>query len=286
MNICIFTVIKDEQDYLNDFLEYHTKMGLHILVYEDLFSYSHKSICDKYDNVELHSVKELYDEDEIPQLIENRKNKIPPQTDYINRGLKYIHSLNKYDWCWLIDTDEYITCTEPISSVLSRFNDRDGILVYWKNFGCSGRIYKPKYDKPIYDIYTQQCGYEKYSDLKFYKITKFCVNLHKWTKEKKYWIHNAPVNWIKADGTYKRTEIVYEPLYLRHYITKSAEEYLWKVYVRGMFHPGHRCLKSLFEMCPEVKEKMDENFLNYFKKKYNVELPPFLLYIKNYPFRM
>lgn len=275
MNICIFTVIKDEQDYLNDFLEYHTKMGLHIFVFEDLFSCSHKNITDKYDNVELHSVKELYDEDEIPQLIENRKNKIPPQTSYINRGLKYIHSLNKYDWCWLIDVDEYITCTEPISSVLSRFNDRDGILVYWKNFGCSGRIYKPKYDKPIYDIYTQQCGYEKYSDLKFYKITKFCVNLNKWTKEKKYWIHNAPVNWVKVDGSYKRTEIVYEPLYLRHYITKSAEEYLWKVYVRGMFHPGHRCWKSLFEMCPEVKEKMDENFLNYFKKKYNVELPPF-----------
>ena len=90
MNICIFTVIKDEQEYLDDFLAYHTEKGMDIFVFEDVFSSSHKFITDKYENVELHSVKELYSEDEIPQLIENRKNKVPPQTDYINRGLKYI----------------------------------------------------------------------------------------------------------------------------------------------------------------------------------------------------
>lgn len=273
MNICIFTVIKDETDYLEDFCKYHTELGLHIFVFEDLFSVSHKSITDKYNNVELHSVKELYSEEEIPQLIEDRKNKVPPQTSYINRGLKYIHSLNKYDWCWLIDIDEYITSTEPISDVLSRFNDRDAVLVYWKNFGCSGYIYKPLYDKPIWEIYTQPCGYELYSDYKYYKITKFCVNLNKWSEDKKYWIHNANVNWVKADGTYKRTEIVYEPLYLRHYITKSVEEFLYKVYVRGMFHTGHRQWKSLFEMCPEVKNKIDNDFFEYFKQKYGVELP-------------
>lgn len=277
MNICIFTVIKDEQEYLDDFIRYHLNMGLHIFVYEDLFSVSHKSITDKYDNVYLHSVKELYSPDEIPQLIEDRKNKVPPQTDYINRGLRYIHSLNKYDWCWLIDIDEYITATEPISDILGHFSDRDAVLVYWKNYGCSEHLYKPLYDKPIYDIFTEPCGYELYSDFKMYKITKFCVNLNKWSVDKKFWIHNAPLNWIKADGTYKRTEIVFEPLYLRHYITKSVEEYLHKVYCRGMFHEGHRCLKSLKEMQPDMYEaaKNDKKFLSYFEDKYKVNLPPF-----------
>ena len=274
MNIAIFTVIKDEQDYLNDFLEYHTKLGLHVFVFEDLFSYSHKAICNKYKNVFLHSVKELYSEDEIPKLIENRKNKVPTQTDYINRGLKYVHSLSKYDWCWLIDVDEYITSTEPIPNVLRRFNDRDAVLVYWKNYGCSGNVYRPQYDKPIYEIYTQPCGYELYSDFKFYKITKFCVNLNKWNPSMKYWIHNAPRNWIKADGTFKRTEIVHEPLYLRHYITKSVEEFAHKLYVRGMFHPSHRTMQSLWEMCPEMKDKVlnDKHFFDYFKEKYGVAI--------------
>ena len=273
MNICIFTVIKDEQDYLKDWLDYHTRMGIDIFVCEDVFSCSHKDICDKYENVHLQSILDIFPRRERGNIIKMRKNDCPPQTTYINQGLKYIHSLNRYDWCWLIDIDEYITSTEPISDVLSRFSDRDSVLVYWKNFGCSGHIYKPKYDKPIYEIFTQQCGYEQYSDLKYYKITKFCVNMNKWKPTQKYYIHNASVNWVKVDGSYKRTEIVYEPLYLRHYITKSVEEYAWKVYVRGMFHTGHRQWKSLFEMCPEVKNKIDNDFFEYFKQKYDVELP-------------
>ena len=274
MKVCIFTVIKDEQEYLNDFLAYHTDMGIDVLVFEDVFSQSHKEICDRYDNVYLHSVKELYNDDEIPQLIQDRMDKVPPQTDYINRGLKYVHSLNKYDWCWLIDIDEYITSTEPFTDVLRRYNDRDAVLVYWRNFGCSGRFYKPVYGKPIWEIYTEPCWYEKYSDLKRLKITKFCVNMNRWSEDKKYWIHNAPVNWIKADGTFKRAEITYEPLYLRHYITKSVEEYIHKVYVRGMFHTGHRCMRSLYEMEEGIKERIlaDEEFIRYIYDKYNVEI--------------
>lgn len=273
MNICIFTVIKDEQDYLNDFLDYHTKMGIDVFVMEDIGSLSHKYICDRYDNVYLSSILDIFPEEQHAEIIQMRKDKVPPQTLYINQGLRYIHSLNRYDWCWLIDCDEYITSTEPISSVLSRFNDHDGILVYWKNYGVSGRIFKPVYDKPIYEIYTEPCGYELFSDFKYYKITKFCVNMNKWKPEHKYWIHNAPRNWIKADGTYKRTEIVHEPLYLRHFITKSVEEYLHKVYVRGMFHPSHRKLQSLYEMCPETKDMIDDGFREYFKNKYGVGIP-------------
>lgn len=273
MNICIFTVIKDEQDYLNDFLDYHTKMGIDVFVMEDIDSLPHKSICDQYDNVYLSSILDIFPKEQHDEIIQMRKDKVPPQTLYINQGLKHIHSLNRYDWCWLIDVDEYITSTESISSVLSRFNDHDGVLVYWKNFGCSQRLYKPIYDKPIYEIYTEPCGYELFSDFKFYKITKFCVNLNKWKPTMKYWIHCANVNFVKADGTYKRTEIVYEPLYLRHYITKSVEEYLHKVYVRGMFHPSHRQLQSLYEMCPETKDMIDDDFREYFKNKYGVEIP-------------
>lgn len=275
MKVCIFTCIKDEREYLDDFLKYHSELGLHIFVFEDLFSVSHKDITDKYDNVYLHSVSELYSINELPKLIENRLNRIPSQTDFINRGLKYIHGLGQYDWTALIDNDEYITCSEPLENILQRYKYRDAVLLYWQNYGCSGHIYKPVYDKPIYEIYTEKCGYELYSDYKYFKITKLIVNMKTWRPFMKYWIHNALVNWVKADGSFKRTEIVLEPLYLRHYITKSVEEFCWKVWVRGMHHNGHRQWKSLFEMCPEVKEKIDENFISYFKQKYGVDLPAF-----------
>lgn len=82
----------------------------------------------------------------------------------------------------------------------------------------------------------------------------------------------ALVNWVKADGTFKRTEIVHEPLYLRHYITRSFEEYAWKILIRGLMHPGHRQWRSFFEMCPEMEEKIrnETGFKEYFYKKYGV----------------
>ena len=269
----IATCIKDEVDYLEDFIKYHLDLGIdEIHIFEDYGSISHKSICDKYHNVYLKSILDIFPEEQRDEIIQMRKDKTPPQTLYINQMLKYLHPThNDGWWVFLTDIDEYITCTEKFPDILDRYKDYESVLLYWKNFGVSGRLYKPKYDKPIYDIYTKPCGYELYSDMKYYKITKFCVNLNKWKEEHKYWIHNAPRNWIKADGTYKRTEIVYEPLYLRHYITKSVEEYLWKVYVRGMFHNGHRQWKSLVEMCPEVKDMINDEFIDYFNKKYKID---------------
>lgn len=278
MNVAIFTVIKNEQDYLNDFLKYHTEMGLHIFVFEDLFSHSHYDICRKYDNVYLRSVTDLYEDENLDYLINKRINHIPPQTGYINRGLKYIHSLGKYDWCWLIDIDEYITSTEPFPNILNNYTDYDAVMTYWMNYGCSGHLYKPIYDRPIYEIYTEPCGYELYSDRKAHNITKFCVNMHRWKPTVQYAVHNALVNWVKPDFTFKHSEEVFEPLYLRHYITKSFEEYCHKLFVRGMMHPNHRSIKSFFEMQPQYKDKIlnDYSLINHISTKYDINLSDYI----------
>ena len=277
MNVCIFTVVKDEQAYLDDWLKYHRDMLIDIYVFEDVFSTSHKKITDKYDNVYLHSILDMYNDDEKDKIIQMRKDDVAPQTEYINKGLAYIHSLQKYDWCALIDIDEFITCTEKFPDILERYKEHQAVLIYWRNFNCSGHLYKPIYDKPIWEIYTDIGKYEQYSDYKHFKITKFIVNMSKWKPEHKYFIHCANVDFIKADMSYTRTEIVYEPLYLRHYVLKSCEEYLHKVYVRGCFHTNHRNLQSLKEMDAEIYERLknEKGFREYFKNKYNVELPPF-----------
>lgn len=271
----IATCIKDEIDYLEDFIKYHLDLGIdEIHIFEDYGSISHKSICDKYHNVYLKSILDIFPKEQRDEIIQMRKNKIPPQTLYINQMLKYLHPTHSEDWwAFLTDIDEYITCTEKFPDILDRYKEHQAVLLYWQNYGCSGHIYKPNINKPPYEIYTEKCGYELFSDGKFYKITKFCVNLNKWKEEHKYWIHNAPRNWIKADGTFKRTEIVYEPLYLRHYITKSVEEFILKLYKRGMMHPNHRSLQSLKEMCPiEYDMANNDEFKQYLKEKYGMKL--------------
>lgn len=273
----IATVIKNERDYLKDFIEYHLNLGVNeIHIYEDYGSDSHKDITDNYENAYLHSILDIYPENEREEYIQMRINDIPPQTKNINQILKYLYPTHKDYFVFLTDIDEFITCTEKFPDILDKYKDYESVLIYWRNFNCSGHLYKPIYDKPIWEIYTDIGKYEQYSDYKHFKITKFVVNMSKWKPEHKYFIHNAARNWVKVDFTYKRSEPVFAPLYLRHFITRSAEEWAWKVWCRKTFHTGHRCWKSLKEMDGEIYEKLkaDKNFFPYFKKKYGVELPP------------
>lgn len=270
----IATVIKNEQEYLKDFIEYHLSLGVNeIHIYEDYGSDSHKDICDKYENVYLSSILDIYPENEREEYKQMRINDIPPQTKNINQILKYLHPTHNEDWwIFLTDIDEFITCTEKFPDILDRYKDYESVLIYWCNYGCNNHIYKPVYDKPIWEIYAKPCQYEQYSDLKHFKITKFIVNMAKWKPEHKYWIHNAPRNWVKADFTYKRSEPVFAPLYLRHFITRSWEEFCYKILIRGCFHTGHRQYRSFFEMQPDMEEKIrnDKGFKDYFYKKYGV----------------
>ena len=48
-------------------------------------------------------------------------------------------------------------------------------------------------------------------------------------------------------------------MYLSHYVTRSWEEYLWKVYKRGMHcYNLHRKDKDFFEINPDMLPMYDE----------------------------
>ena len=56
---CIFTIIKDEREYIEEFIRYHLNLGIdHIFIFEDIGSVSHKDIVDKIstDRVTLNSI--------------------------------------------------------------------------------------------------------------------------------------------------------------------------------------------------------------------------------------
>lgn len=270
----IATCIKDEQDYLEDFIKYHLILGVNeIHIFEDYGSTSHKSICDKYSNVFLKSILDIFPPEERDDIIQMRIDKVPCQTLYINQMLKYLHPTHNEDWwTFLTDIDEYITCTEKFPDILDKYKEHQAVLLFWQNYGCSGHIYKPNINKPIWEIYTEKCGYELYSDYKYFKITKFIVNMAKWKPTLKFYIHCANVDFVKADMSYKRTAICLEPLYLRHFILKSWEEWCYKILIRGCHHPNHRQYRSFFEMEPDMEEKIrnEKGFKEYFYNKYGV----------------
>ena len=263
MKICIHTIILNELDeYLKVWLDYHTKMVDHIFIFEDIGSKSHKHITDKYENVTLMNVLDLYEEKDKQKIIETKNNGEVLQGYFVMRGIEKIKSQNIYEWCFAIDIDEFITLQEPykaIPDVLSEFQDYDGIIVQWQNFGANGRVYKPNYDGRDYrEFYTEKSPFNKL-DRKLKITTKVVWNLRKVRRHNLGGVHCMHGNWVNTKKKKDREEIVYDKMYLAHYVTKSWEEYIWKIYKRGM-HCGnkHRSDRDFFEINPSMEEIYDE----------------------------
>ena len=280
MKTCIHTVILNEPDeYLKPWLDCHSKMVDRIFIYEDIGSWSHKHLTDQYPNVTLWSVFDIYDDEWYKnKLIINREKGGINQRFYIMDGILKIQALNEYDWVFAIDIDEFITLEEPykdIPSVLSEFKDADAVMLHWLNIGATGRIYKPNYNGSDYRLfYTAEA--EQTENDKAKKITtKLAFNLRKITKWNLSGLHCCPGNWVNTNGRKDRKEITYNKIYLKHYLTKSWEEYLWKVYVRGMHcRLLHRGVKDFFEINPDMVDKYDEcmKFKEEYFKKNNIIL--------------
>ena len=265
MTSCIFTIIKDEHEYLEEFIEYHLNIGVdHIIIAEDYGSKSHKEITDKYDDVTLLSVLDLYEDEEKKQRIMYEKtHRFKMQSNYLRNGLKYIKNNYNYDWCFAIDIDEYITIEDKFNSiydVLSEFECYDAILLQWENHGANGLVYKPDYTKKgIIDTYTKKIGFQKSDDNKWFEKVKTVYNMNTYDNTfRSDHLPKSDSNWCKTNFSQDKEKIVYDKMYIRHYITKSWEEYIWKIYLRGMFHPKHRGYNSFFEMNQDMIDKKEE----------------------------
>ena len=264
MKTCIHTVILNELDeYLKSWLDHHSPMVDHIFIFEDVGSHSHKHITDRYPNVTLLSVFDIYDSEEKKQWLRKRKEKkYINQFYYLLDGVTKIQNLKQYDWCFTLDIDEFITLQEPykaIPDVLSEFQEYDAIILQWMNFGANGHIYKPNYEGRDYrEFYTTRAEFSN-ADATFKIDSKVCWNLNKIKRGYLTGIHCGVGNWVKTDFKKNRRSTVYDRIYLKHYVTRSWEEYLWKLFKRGM-HCGdrHRKIDDFFEINPDMIPMKEE----------------------------
>lgn len=261
MRTCIFTVIKNEHLYIEEWIKYHLDLGIdHLFIFEDEDSISHKEIIDKYssDNVSLNSVAIL----PINKKPYIRNWQDAKQSLYNKEGLWWIKNNYDYDWCFSIDCDEYITLSnknDTLQSVLSLYSEYDAVILQWQNYNANGNIYKPNYnDKGIIDTYTQKC--EKSIRDTIWKCTKLMYNFKNYKKHYFLGTHLCYdfCKWCKTDFSKDLGKFIYDNIYIRHYLTKSWEEYIWKLKIRGMFHKKHRNYEEFFEMNPDMKNNKEE----------------------------
>jgi hypothetical protein len=257
MNICICTIIKNElEEYLDDFINYHLNLGIdHFFFFEDTDSLSHEHILAKYpsEQVTLLNIGTILDDHLIytTSMYKNLAHGV-----YYRKALWYVkkHYEAVYDWCFATDIDEYITLrntetsSENIKKLLMSYNDYDAIWLHWQNFNANGHIHKPDYSKKgIVYTYTQPCGSFSNSDVT--TNSKFVYNLNRYQK---HFLLNQ--HRIHHSCKYFESDI----LYLRHYIMKSWEEFVWKLKIRGTFSKKHRSIDDFFLLNPDLEPKKNE----------------------------
>ena len=267
MTSCILTIIKNEHQYLDEWIKYHLNLGVsHIFIFEDIDSLSHKEITDKYSSfVTLNPISNLLKEHEIKLVNKLKETKATnPQFIYLEKAIWYIKNNFNYNWCFVIDVDEFITLentTDKLINLLDIYKEYDAVLLQWECYGANGLINKPDYsEKGVLDIYTKPTtGYVpgKYPD-SFSK--KIIYNLNNYKRS--FWngVHQPAdiCNFCNTDLKRDRKYHCFKNIYIRHYVTKSWEEYVWKKKSRGYFMGFRRTFDAFFKINPELQFKEEE----------------------------
>ena len=282
MQSCILTIIKNEQEYLDEWIQYHLNLGInHIFIFEDIDSESHKNITNKYSNVSLNSILSILNDEQKNEAYELKQTKkYNVQNLYFKQGLNYIKENYKFNWCFIIDIDEFITLEHNINTlddILVLYNNYDAFIMSWECYGANNHIEKPNYNESgVIEQYPNKMKGFLSNPPQFH--TKTCYNMNTYT-DSFYKDNHQPsndCNWCRTDFSPDRNIKNYRNIYIRHYITKSWEEYIDKKYNRGYFVGKSRTIDFFFMINPEL-HYIKEKLINRLNKKILIVLP----YIQN-----
>ena len=273
MNICICQLIKDEQRYIEEWIDYYLNFGISkFILFEDWNSTSHNDVLSKYgDKVILHKYNDIVTKDDTKYFTETRQEVI---WSVFWRMYK-----DKFDACLFIDPDEYLNCSpENFLEEVEYFkNDPNVHSIYyrWLTRTASGHIKDP-YPNKTYSVvktYTNVLyGYNMINKLSEYKNKDY--NFQR--KHLIYLNKLKTVNDFQAPHGDDNYHYEQESLFkLNHYVTKSWEEYKWRLLIKGeQVKKWGRRLEDFFvinqDLLPYKEELINEcKELDY---KYNDEI--------------
>lgn len=229
------SMIKDEHLYLQEWIEWHLNLGVdNIFLVEDADSKSHIEIINKYPQVFIKNINDIITNDQRKEV----------QTKLCNYFVKYYKE--DFDWIAHIDIDEYINIRndKSLKENLYNYKDATSILMIWENYNANGHIYRP--EGKITDNYTTVCG-SMGTDRKIW-ICKIFGNL------------NKNPEWINCH--YSTDFKKQNDIYIKHYITKSFEDYCFRIYERGdMYRRVYRNLDMFFQVNPDIDQDACKQFV-------------------------
>ena len=221
--LCV--IAKEENRYIREFIDYYRKMKINKIILYD----NNDLDGEKFDLI---INKEI--EDKYVKIINYRGYTRPQKKAYNNcyKSNKY-----KFEWIAFYDVDEYLYISNftDINEFLSlnKFNKCKSILINWKYYGDNGHIFfeplpiQKRFTKPFYFKNRKEC-----KNIYYYVAAKTIVR----GGLKLTWNHfphylDKIIN-CRPDGTIINnyfSEPQYSIAFIKHYVTKSTEEFIEKI---------------------------------------------------------
>lgn len=227
MRCIICAIAKLENNYLWDWAQYHLGIGFDAIHIYDNNDLNGERVSDVFCGTDINQKIIIHDV----------------------RGQKYIqkqvyqqcYDEEEFDWCAFIDIDEYITLIglNDIHDYLLYFNAWDSIHLNWKCYGDSGLTHYD--DRSVTERFTKAWGNNV-----CYTYLNRAENEH----IKSIIRSGLDIDWVKGEDSNPHTpkgvkrvcnsfgeavmnepfaSICHDRCYIRHYITKTIEEYTIKI---------------------------------------------------------
>ena len=226
MRVAIVCPIRMGQEYIRDFVEYHTKLGFDKIILIDNNEVSGPNPMDQLIGLEQYI------------LYENARGNHDKNRQNTLNTLMYQKYHKEFDWLFFSDDDEYYVLKQDksIKDFLSRdiFNNADVIVSNWKIMTDNGLVYQDS--RPVFERFTEACPVTM-------KIQYECIpeNYHiksavRCTRDDITFTHphfptaNSRLNTVNGSGEqvtprYPFAVPNYDLIELRHYMYKTAEEF-------------------------------------------------------------
>lgn len=270
MNVYLCCIARKENKYIRDFVSYYKGIGFSRII-----------LCDNnYDGEE-----EFYDilSDFILEgfvVVENYRNqKLVQIKAYCDVYDKYA---GQYDWMAFFDCDEFLTLPQhsSVCDYLSqeKFNKFSAIHVNWLTYGDDGKLYgenKPVYERFLHPV-NDNC--KEVNGIPYNYLVKTILRSGVWFGYDNFPNPHSPhkidgkvcnEHGVEIENSYVNENYDYSEAYLRHYTTKSAEEYVsTKLVGRPDIHRDLITLCNIFFSVNDYTKEKREMFMNALKNTY------------------
>ena len=232
----IIVLVKDEQEYLEQWIQYHLALGFdRICIFEDYGSTSHQNIASKYKEVALAKLED------VRPWCGNETNS-RRYGELLNKCL--IDDVDEYDWALCIDVDEYLVLNGiGLHEFLAGFNTYPGVYLYWKYMSANGHVHKCS---NIVQSYTKESTFNK----DYVNQFKCFFNLHRSFLCDNYCHHRARYGVDTSKSLVHPQRIKqkkhFDIAWINHYYTRSWEDWCNRIYSKGNLTHGIRRLMHFF----------------------------------------